>query len=556
MKRKLVISNIFILFISLVAMLIGSNIIVSNTIENKAKKEITNYLNIALNIFDGTNLQLTAQTIVNNSEEIRITFIDVVSYEVLYDYYRIDDDLVYEQHNNRPELLNLGKIYIRNSQTLNVKMMYIAGVKDGVYVRIAIPLSNLSSLKNTYMLYAFIVWAIISVVSSIVTVGINKLAIKPINQELRKLAAVVDDTNVHEVDLDLLHVEVLKTCTLIESKIQAITQEKEKLNYVINSINQGFIVLDQDLNIYLINNSARKLFGVFDIELEGKGIIYLCQDHFIIDDIKRALDSEATFSAEHIILNRHYFITFSHLKDSWDIGKTGVSLTIMDMNSVSQVEMMKKDFFANASHELKTPLTTIIGNLQMIDKGIVEDEALLKELITKSEKEAKRIASMVTDMLELSYLENGEKTDISLIDLAPIIVDTIKKLEYLIKEKEIIVNIDIDSYYVDINPSDAQYLISNLIDNAVKYNKTQGKINISLKNDSFVVADDGIGIPADAIDRIFERFYRVDKSRSRELGGTGLGLSIVKHICNKYHYDINVISELSVGTTFTIRFKK
>ncbi len=557
MRKRLIISNLLILLFSLVAMLIGSNIIANKSIESSASNEIKNYLSIALNIYDGKNEKETANAITNNNKKIRITFINSTSFEVIYDYGYLHDVEAFENHANRPELLNLGNVYIRKSNTTNVKMMYIAGLDGNEFVRISIPLSNLASLKNTYMLYATIIWIIIALISTCTTIFLNRMAIKPINKELNKLASIVDSSSV-EVNIDELPIQVIKTRNLIESKIKAVTQEKEKLNYVINSMNQGFVIVDEELNVYLVNEKAMSIFNSKESEIFYKNFIYLCHDEYLIKDIKKALISKTTFSSEHKIEKKDYLITISYIDDIWNYGesKCGVAIFIMDMNSVSQVEMMKKDFFANASHELKSPLTTIIGNMQMISEGIITNKDELNELIIKSEKEAKRMSKIITEMLELSFLEMGEKVDMQEVECASIINSIIEKFDFQIKEKNISISLDIEKTIVNANLSDIQYLISNLVDNAIKYNKVNGEIIIILKNNIFSIKDNGIGISNENINRIFERFYRVDKARSKELGGTGLGLSIVKHICNKYHYDLSVDSILGVGTTFTIKFTK
>ena len=557
MKKRLIISNLLILFISLIAMLIGSNIIANKSIESTLSNEIKNYLNIALNVYDGSNESEAAEIITKNNDKIRITFINSSTYEVVYDYGYINDTDEYENHSNRPELINLGSVFIRKSKTLNVKMMYIANIDGDYFVRISIPLSNLSSLKNTYMLYAILIWIIIALISTITTIFLNRLSLKPINKELNKLASIVDSSS-SDVDIDELPSQVEKTRNLIESKINALTQEKEKLNYVINNINQGFIVVDEEVNVYLANDMAIKIFNSKVIDVIHKNFIYLCHDEYLLDDIKKALTSKTTLSSEHKIENKTYFVTMSYLDDIWNYGesKCGVAIFIMDMNSISQVEMMKKDFFANASHELKSPLTTIIGNLQMIAEGIVTEKNELNQLIRKSEKEAQRMSKIITEMLELSYLEMGEKTDIQEVECASIIDSLVEKFDFHIKEKRIKITLDVEKTMAQANLSDIQYLISNLIDNAIKYNKENGSVSITLKNSILSIKDTGIGISKENINRIFERFYRVDKARSRALGSTGLGLSIVKHICNKYHYDLSVDSILGVETTFFVKFNE
>lgn len=557
MRKKLIISNILILFLALIVMLIGTNVLINKTIESGAKREIENYLNIAATIYNGNNYEETSKILCDKNEEIRITFIDSKSYDIIYDYGYYEGIEATENHGDRPELLNLGTFYIRYSKTMDVKMMYLATVKDGVFIRVAVPLSNFSNLKNNYIYYSVGILIIISIYSTLLIYFINKRTIKPINVELQKLSDIVNESKTI-VSIDNIASEVDKTRNLIETKIDSITKEKEKLNFVINSITQGFIILDNDLTLYLINNNALKIFNAKKDNVLFKNINYLTHDKNIIDDINKCKNEKNSFSSCHQINNKSYLITFSVLDDSWQFenSSSGIALMITDMENINQVELMKKDFFQNASHELKSPLTTIIGNLQLISQGIISDKDTLVELIKNSEREAKRMSKIITEMLELAYLETNEKTEISSVNLKDIVIETITKFEYQIKEKNIAINANVIDTYVYINLNDAYYLVSNLVENAIKYNKINGVINISLTESELIVKDSGIGISENEVNRIFERFYRVDKARSKALGGTGLGLSIVKHIVNKYHYDIKVDSILNIGSTFKIIFKK
>lgn len=557
MKKKIIVSNLLILFISLITLLIGMNFLLDKVLKNSAEKEIKNYLNIAEKIYDGNNIEQTAKILVDKNTEIRITFIDSKTYEVVYDYgYNVNLEENYENHKNRPEILNLGKVFIRKSTTLNIDMIYIATVDSGMYIRLSIPINNINSLKVNYYLYAFLIWIIIASISSIIIIISDKYALKSINLELKKIINIVDNSQIKDVDIDELPNQVEKTRLLLESKINEITAEKEKLNYVINNISQGFIILDGNSNVYLINNIALNIFDNAIENIINKNIIYLTHEKEILDNIKKCLENKSSFSFEHLIKNKNYILTFNYLGNNWQFENSncGVSIMIMDISMISQVELMKKDFFANASHELKSPLTTLIGNLQLITQGIVVDKEELKKLMEACEKEAKRMAKIITDMLELSYLESREFNDIKTLNLKDIAIETLEKYNLQIKNKHLVIETDIKSSIKDMNVSDVQYLFSNLIDNAIKYTQDKGKIIIKLNTNYLVVQDNGIGISKEHQKRIFERFYRVDKSKSKELGGTGLGLSIVKHICNKYNFEIILESKLNKGTKFTIKF--
>lgn len=224
-----------------------------------------------------------------------------------------------------------------------------------------------------------------------------------------------------------------------------------------------------------------------------------------------------------------------------------------------KTEQMRREFSANVSHELKTPLTSISGYAQMINNGMAKEEDILK--FTKLiEKESLRLISLVNDIIEISHLdEQNELPEAEKIDLSIIAAETIASLEKSAAEKNIQIFYSGSETYINGNKTLIGELMSNIIDNAVKYNKENGNVTVFVgtiaKGAVFSVKDTGIGIPKGDVDRIFERFYRVDKSHSKTVGGTGLGLSIVKHIALCHNADVKVKSEVGVGSTVSVIFK-
>ena len=192
----------------------------------------------------------------------------------------------------------------------------------------------------------------------------------------------------------------------------------------------------------------------------------------------------------------------------------------------------------------------------MIDQGILTSEDEIKLATKKTLKEALRMNALIKDMLELSSLESETKTEISSTNIKPIILNSLSSLENRIVDKGIRVTTSLDDFKINIPYRDLEHLVNNLIENAVKYNKEQGTINIKLTKEdhSLIIQDTGIGIAKDNLDRVFERFYQVDKSHTKGNEGTGLGLSIVRHICLKYNVEIKLESEINIGSTFTLKF--
>ena len=224
------------------------------------------------------------------------------------------------------------------------------------------------------------------------------------------------------------------------------------------------------------------------------------------------------------------------------------------------MEMLRREFTANVSHELKTPLTGISGYAEMIETGIAKPEDV-QDFAGKIRREALRLVGLVGDSIRLSELDSAEKEeDAEQVDLLELAEENVERLNPIADSMGVSVTVDGEPCYVTGSRKRLDELVFNLIDNAVRYNKTDGSVAVSVKNTEaniiFAVSDTGIGIPSEARDRVFERFYRVDKSRSKRDGGTGLGLAIVKRVAMLYGAEIGLESEENVGTTVSVRFPK
>ena len=228
------------------------------------------------------------------------------------------------------------------------------------------------------------------------------------------------------------------------------------------------------------------------------------------------------------------------------------------MKKIEFEKMVRQEFFANVSHELKTPITSIRGYIELLENGMATDEKMKKEFMARIKKESQNMANLINDILMISRLETKEaEVIISEVRICPIVNDLIASLKPFTSENNISIDINCKPIILKANEGQIKELFNNLIVNAIKYNKPGGKVNITVSkegNDAiFIVEDTGVGIPEESKARVFERFYRVDKGRSKKIGGTGLGLSIVKHIVNYYNGSIKLESELGRGSKFTIK---
>lgn len=329
-----------------------------------------------------------------------------------------------------------------------------------------------------------------------------------------------------------------------------------KLKQLLNMIDEGLIIVSRDLVIKEINTKAKKLFAIENFDPSGEHIISVVRDQRI-ENIVEKLIHDYSEKEQNEKTVRIFFPTIKNLSlrisplDSKDI-----AILIKDVTQSTKLDNLRRDFVSNASHELKTPVAGIKLIAETIESA-PDDKVLVSKLLKRLDKEATNLGRLVTDLLNLSKLEelNTSFEDILLSQLIQSSTDTVtSKME----EKKIILNLDIPSDDIVISGDFAQLvmMLTNLLENAIAYSHDGGTIGLGVqiinKGIEITVKDNGIGIPSKHIDRIFERFYRVDKGRSRETGGTGLGLSIVKHVIENHGGKIQVDSVLGEGSTFTV----
>lgn len=564
MKKKLTWIHSLILFFSMVVLLVTTALIISSVNKDNNEKSLKTYLSVTQEILseelnekdDTSSINKTGEILKNSNDALRLTILTKDG-DVLYDSMRSN---VSENHLTRPEIQDLGVIYYRYSDTLNVDMMYIAGfdTSNQYYIRVAMPLNNVNDIIWRTVIISSGVLLSILAISIVIDYFLIDKAIAPIQKETKRLAGIVGNNEVLPTanEIESISYQIDRTKELIQDKIDSLTEEKEKLDYIINTMQQGLIILSNEGDVLLINNEAQRYFNYKFKEgdlLENVTIIPEVREIFVAslknDDQQKEIE----------IKDKILMIMAHHFKADWIKENSGVSLSIFDISYEKRLEKAKRDFFANASHELKSPLTSIIGYTQMIKNGFLSDEKERNDAMDRILFESKRINKIVIEMLELSRLEvetpDKDESECSLKQSINAQIDNLKEEQ---NEMNITINITGDDFKTTIIKDDLDTLIKNIIENAIKYNKKGGEIYISLSKEEkkLAISDTGIGIPKEAYERVFERFYRVDKARSRKMGGTGLGLSIVKHICLNNNIDIALDSKLGKGTTFTLTFTK
>lgn len=319
---------------------------------------------------------------------------------------------------------------------------------------------------------------------------------------------------------------------------------------MIDSVTGGVLVLDGSDRVYTVSEDARGYLDLpeYAVGMEKEQAVRDPELLRCIEMAKQGESSLAEFTAHGKVLR----VLIDPVIFNGQI--VGTMLLLLDMGEQLTLQNMVREFTANVSHELKTPLTSISGYAEMIATGLVEQKDV-PEFASRIQKESKRMLALISDIIRLSQLdEGGADHDAEPVDMAEVADECMDVLLNSAKNHDVTLTKDIESFIVTGSRSLLTELVYNLIDNAIRYNRPGGSVTVQVRSGSVSVADTGIGIPEEHRSRIFERFYRVDKSRSKQTGGTGLGLAIVKSIADRYHADITLQSEVGKGTEIIVEF--
>lgn len=341
----------------------------------------------------------------------------------------------------------------------------------------------------------------------------------------------------------------------LKSSFETINSEKNKLEVVLNNMTDGVIAYDKNEELIHANSKVYDILG--NISYATMEELF---DALRITELNLQRAEIETQDKTVVYDNKSLNIKMTAYGNNSNF--SGILIVIQDITKIKRIDEMRKDFVANVSHEIRTPLTTIKAYAETLKSGIIEDDNTTTEFLSTIESEADRMTVLADDLLELSKLDN-KKLDLKLEnnDLVKIINDVIKQNEVLVKNKKQKIEFNVlDEKFVYCDKDRVNQVFNNILTNAIKYGKNNGCIKIDIKEMKtyydIIFVDDGIGIPKEDLDRIFERFYRVDKARSREMGGTGLGLAITRQIIESHNGMIYATSDVGKGTTMYIRLLK
>jgi two-component system phosphate regulon sensor histidine kinase PhoR len=362
----------------------------------------------------------------------------------------------------------------------------------------------------------------------------------------------------------------------MRARMSALEAERNGLTAILGAMEEGLVVVDSRKLVLMANASARRIMGLPETELQGRPLQELTRQQEMLNNIDMAISASQTcnFEYQRAGSREHILVRCAPFRDG-PKALYGAVVVLHDISELRRLERVRTEFVANVSHELRTPLTSLLGYLETLQDGAWMDRDQAQEFLQVCRRQAERLSRIVEDLLRLSRLENPQQEMAAAeINLEEVVGLAVEQSRALAGPRGITVELDLPGRAAAVWGDRGLLVqaVSNLVENAINYNRDNGKVIVKLgtwpprqpgapapasgEQWEIAVSDSGIGIPPEAVDRIFERFYRIDKGRSRERGGTGLGLSIVKHIALAHGASIHVESELDKGSTFRMRFKR
>lgn len=559
MKKKIIVTNVIIVVFALLVLFLSGISITKSIYKKQAEERIIDVANIY-----AENYTSFDKVVKNVPKDYRVTVVDK-SGKVLSDSETADVSNM-ENHIDREEIVAAlhGKsvAVTRRSDTTNKDMVYSAvkvnlSSDDYVFVRVSTPVDSVNLYATSTILPNFYVLIAAIIAAVILSIVLTKSLVKPMAEIKNSLIALNNGTftpstpSEKDPEINKMMSEINDIGEKLSDTITTVSEDNKKLDYILNNVSDGIVVITGDGNIEIMNDNAKLVFDVKNDAISSNYTVLSANEKFI-SAVSDAVNERINKVFEFTTAAHDVYLTSIRCLDG---GMTIIVLS--DITAVKQGEEIRSEFFANASHELKTPLTAIKGFNDVIGMKSKDDD--IRTLSSKIDKEVNRVVSLIDDMLNLSKLETTKTPIVEKVDLVAVAYDAEESISALARDKN--VNIEISGEgTVDMEKDHAYELVKNLMENAVRYNEVGGHVIVSVdeKADKVTlkVKDDGIGIDEENQSRIFERFYRVNKSRSRETGGTGLGLSIVKHVAELYGAKLTLSSTLGAGTEITVSFKK
>lgn len=581
MKKKLIAIYIVLLIVGILIAGLLSLKLVNKSYENIIVDKLKNQANLIQQMVilkhdenQKINYHRIAQDFADKNN-IRVTFIQTDG-QVLADSF--DNTIMFENYNDKPEIQaslqgNFG-VTKRYSEVDMQNMIYVTlspiEVDKRVIIRVATNMDDINRIDSEFFKNIFIS----AFITIIIMLIIGYVYIDKIVKPIKELSFITTEmakgnfdkkVNVHTGDeLEELSKNFNFMASSLNKMLSKLKYKNLELKSTLTSMTNGMMSINNSFNVIFINSSMKKMLGLNEKKCTGRPVkdIIECQELFqsiietVEDDIPQSFEITLGNDNEKILK-----IFTSIIKEHGSpLNKLGILVTAEDVTEVRKLEKMRTDFVANVSHELKTPLTVISGFVETLQNRTLQDEEKRNKFLGIINSETERLKHLVDDLLDLSKIETSNiNGSLHVISVYTIVNQIKNSLFYISSKKNISIYSDVptDLNISNVNAAWFEQMIFNIVDNSLKYTQEGGYVKIfAYKDDYYVyisVEDDGIGIPKEDLPRIFERFYRVDKARSRKAGGTGLGLAIVKHISILMGGSIEVESEVNKGSKFVIK---
>lgn len=482
-----------------------------------------------------------------NDPDYRITWLDSAG-KVLYDT-QVNSTTM-ENHSSREEFKKAmsegeGSSIRYSSTMLQQNIYYAVKLSDNTVLRVAETYDSVLSLTLRLLTPILWIYILAIAISGFLANYLAKRISKPINEI--DLDHPLSKPSYEEIQPLLKRVDSQNK--QIKKQMDDLHQKKKEFNSVTDNISEGLILLNKENDVVSINNAARQLF-----QTEDQNVILSTEEiKDLIEKAKQGKEAETILRKDEAIIHVIANPIYSHSVF------TGISILAFDVTNTYEAERTRKEFTANVSHELKTPLQTIMGSAELLQNHLVKQDDI-PSFYEKIHQESSRMLTLIDDIIRLSQLDESSQVEENTLRINDSAKEAINSLKESAKKKNIQIQTNLNEAFIKANSRLIYEIIYNLIDNAIRYSNNDSSIEVSTYTDIhhayLKVKDNGIGIPLEDQSRIFERFYRVDKSHSRATGGTGLGLSIVKHAVKLSHGTIALESELNKGSTFTVTFPK
>ena len=460
------------------------------------------------------------------------------------------DQTVMENHADREEIREAfatgSGSAVRNSSTLTEQTYYEAKrLQDGTVLRIS------TNQASAWALMMDLLWPItlIAVLAIGISLILARRMAKNIVEPMNKLDLEHPLSNNTYEELSPLLRRINQQHLQIDAQMRKLQRKTDEFIQITSHMQEGLVVLDKETHIRSINSAAMKIFNAEE-SCVGSSFFQVNRSNALRQALNDALD-RGHGSVMQELDGRIYRFDMSSIQSDGNL--LGAVILVVDVTETQNAEQMRREFSANVSHELKTPLQGIIGSAELLESGMVRAEDTPR-FVGHIRKEASRLVNLIEDIIRLSQLDEGVELPAEQVDVLALAEDVKEILTPSATEKNVKINVTGNGFTIKGVRRMLQEIIYNLCDNAIKYNVPGGSVTVRVENNRLVVSDTGIGIPAEHKDRIFERFYRVDKSHSKASGGTGLGLSIVKHAAAYHKAEIHLESTPDKGTTIIVQF--